>query len=83
MSWKTLAVLLVLAAGLGGPSFHLGGTVRNRIYLGDQTEYRITTDQVGELVVRRQNASGVSTGLGPGEPVVVRWHEEANLVLVG
>jgi ABC-type Fe3+/spermidine/putrescine transport system ATPase subunit len=62
-------------------------TVRGRIhqgtYLGDQTEYRITTDQVGELVARRQNASGASTGLGPGEPVVVRWHEEANLVLVG
>jgi len=22
-------------------------------------------------------------GVGPGDPVVVRWHEEANLILVG
>ncbi|HEX5825252.1 MAG TPA: ABC transporter ATP-binding protein, partial [Candidatus Limnocylindrales bacterium] len=59
------------------------GRIRQGTYLGDQTEYRITTDQVGELVARRQNASGASTGLGPGDPVVVRWHEEANLILVG
>jgi spermidine/putrescine transport system ATP-binding protein len=64
-------------------------TIRGRInqgtYLGDQTEYRVQTDQAGELVVRRQNQLGASTsqGMGPGDPVSVRWHEEANLVLVG
>ena len=64
-------------------------TIRGRInqgtYLGDQTEYRIQTDQAGELVARRQNQLGASTsqGMGPGDPVTVRWHEEANLVLVG
>ena len=64
-------------------------TIRGRInqgtYLGDQTEYRIQTDQAGELVARRQNQLGASTGqgMGPGDPVSVRWHEEANLVLVG
>jgi hypothetical protein len=37
------------------------------------------------LVVRRQNAmgAGAGQGLGPGDPVTVRWREEANLVLVG
>ena len=61
------------------------GRINQGTYLGDQTEYRIQTDQAGELVVRRQNQLGASTsqGMGPGDPVTVRWHEEANLVLVG
>ena len=59
------------------------GRVRQGTYLGDQTEYRIETERAGELVARRQNATGATSGqgLGPGDPVVVRWHEEANLVL--
>jgi spermidine/putrescine transport system ATP-binding protein len=38
----------------------------------------------GELVTRRQNASGASDagGLGPGDAVVIRWEDSANLVLV-
>ena len=45
----------------------------------------IDTDLAGELIVRRQNVAGTSggAGLGPGDPVIVRWHEDANLVLVG
>ena len=60
------------------------GRVRQGTYLGDQTEYRIETDAVGDLVVRRQNetADASNRTFGPGEPVVVSWHEEANLVLV-
>lgn len=61
------------------------GRVRQGTYLGDQTEYRVTTEQAGELIVRHQNASGAggAPGARPGDPVVVRWHEEANLVLAG
>jgi spermidine/putrescine transport system ATP-binding protein len=61
------------------------GRINQGTYLGDQTEYRVQTDQAGELVVRRQNELGASAGhgLGAGDPVTVRWHEEANLVLVG
>ncbi len=61
------------------------GQVRQGTYLGDQTEYRVTTDQAGELIVRHQNATGAggAPGAGPGDPVVVRWHEEANLILAG
>jgi spermidine/putrescine transport system ATP-binding protein len=63
----------------------IAGRVHQGTYLGEQTEYRIRTDQAGELVVRRQNQLGERTGqgLGPGEPVTVRWHEAANLVLAG
>jgi spermidine/putrescine transport system ATP-binding protein len=61
------------------------GRIHQGTYLGDQTEYRVQTDGAGELIVRRQNAAGAgaSQGLGPGDPVMVRWREEANLVLVG
>jgi spermidine/putrescine transport system ATP-binding protein len=61
------------------------GRVRQGTYLGEQTEYRIQTEGAGELIARRQNQLGDSTGqgLGPGDPVAVRWHEGANLVLVG
>ena len=34
-------------------------------------------------VARTQRERGASQGLGPGDPVIVRWREEANLVLVG
>jgi spermidine/putrescine transport system ATP-binding protein len=61
------------------------GRIHQGTYLGDQTEFRVQTDGAGELIVRRQNATGAATGqgLGPGDPVTVRWREEANLVLVG
>jgi spermidine/putrescine transport system ATP-binding protein len=61
------------------------GRVNQGTYLGDQTEFRVQTDLAGELIVRRQNQLGEQTshGLGPGEPVTVRWHEAANLILAG
>ena len=63
----------------------IDGRISQGTYLGDQTEYRVQTEDAGELVVRRQNVAGAasSQGVGPGDPVRVRWHEEANLVLVG
>jgi spermidine/putrescine transport system ATP-binding protein len=61
------------------------GRINQGTYLGDQTEYRVHTDQAGELIVRRQNATGAegTQGMGPGDRVVVRWREEANLILAG
>ncbi len=61
------------------------GRINQGTYLGDQTEFRVQTDEAGELIVRRQNAmgAGASLGLGPGDPVQVRWRDEANLVLAG
>jgi spermidine/putrescine transport system ATP-binding protein len=61
------------------------GRIHQGTYLGDQTEYRVQTEQAGELIVRHQNAAGAggALGVGPGDPVIVRWHEEANLILAG
>ncbi len=60
------------------------GRIHQGTYLGDTTEFRIQTDLAGELIVRRQNATGAgaSAGMGPGDPVLVRWRDAANLVLV-
>jgi spermidine/putrescine transport system ATP-binding protein len=60
------------------------GRIRQGTYLGDQTEYRVETDAIGEVIVRRQNAGGGTTEptFAPGDAVTVRWHEEANLVLL-
>ena len=62
----------------------LAGRINQGTYLGNHTEYRVVTDD-GELIVRRQNTVGAgrAVGGGPGDPVVVRWHEEANLILAG
>ncbi|MFL5770869.1 MAG: ABC transporter ATP-binding protein [Chloroflexota bacterium] len=61
------------------------GRVHQGTYLGEQTEYRVSTDSAGELVVRRQNQLGDTSGqrMAPGDPVTVRWHQAANLILVG
>ncbi|MEO5965483.1 MAG: ABC transporter ATP-binding protein [Candidatus Limnocylindrales bacterium] len=60
------------------------GRVHQGTYLGDQTEFRITTDVAGEVVARRQNATGAAAvlGIGPGDPVHIRWEDSANLILV-
>lgn len=71
------------AAPTGFTQVH--GRVHQGTYIGDQTEYRVATEQAGELIVRHQNAAGAggAPGAGPGDPVIVRWHEEANLILAG
>ena len=76
----------VTADGAGAPDAgwsSIPGRIHQGTYLGDQTEFRVQTELAGELVVRRQNATGAqaSQGMGPGDPVTVQWQEEANLVL--
>jgi ABC-type Fe3+/spermidine/putrescine transport system ATPase subunit len=73
------------AAQADGTITQIQGRVRQGTYLGDQTEYRVDTDEAGEIIVRHQNAAGAggAPGVGPGDPVVVRWQEDANLILAG
>jgi hypothetical protein len=70
-----------VAAGLGGPSFHLAGTVRNRIYLGDQTEFSIATGATGDILVRIAK-DGAAGDLAPGASVTLGWREASGLSLV-
>ncbi len=62
------------------------GRIQQGTYLGDQTEFRVQTEQAGEAhrpPPERDGRHGRASGLGPGDPVTVRWQEEANLVLAG
>jgi spermidine/putrescine transport system ATP-binding protein len=62
-------------------SVRIPGRVSEATYLGDQNEYRVET-ALGELVARRQNNAGsAGPSFGPGDPVVVTWSTDANLVL--
>jgi len=60
------------------------GRIHQGTYLGDQTEFRVATDVAGEVIARRQNAGGSESvaGVGPGDAVVLRWEDSANLILV-
>jgi spermidine/putrescine transport system ATP-binding protein len=83
---ERLEVVSADSAGEAGPGMsQIRGRVQQGTYLGDQTEYRVDTDEAGEVIVRHQNAAGAggAPGVGPGDPVVVRWQEEANLILAG
>jgi spermidine/putrescine transport system ATP-binding protein len=84
---ERVEVLPADRAGTGAEAgwTEIPGRVHQGTYLGDQTEYRIETALAGELVARRQNVAGAggALGAGPGDPVVVRWHEEADLILAG
>ena len=83
---ERLEVVPAEGAGQAGDRMsQIRGRVRQGTYLGDQTEYRVDTDEADEVIVRLQNAAGAggTPGVGPGDPVVVRWQEEANLILAG
>jgi len=69
-------------ATAGAGATRLDGRVSQAMYLGDQIEYRIETP-VGELMIRRQNSEGggAIVGVGPGDPVIVGWRDDANLIL--
>ena len=59
------------------------GRVTQGTYLGDQTEYRVATDALGDVIVRTPMTTGADArSFGPGEAVIVAWHEDAVLILV-
>lgn len=63
--------------------FSVQGNITNRIYLGHQAEFRVVTDQLGEILVRiPKTAEAVSLGLAPGNPVFVGWQWNLGLALM-
>ena len=54
--------------------------VKNRIFLGGQTEYLVETDDLGDILIRAsKHAEGVSGGFSPGDLVKVGWDESSAL----
>jgi spermidine/putrescine transport system ATP-binding protein len=71
------------AASAGGSGdFVVPGRILNRIYLGDQTEFSVASEGLGEVLVRASKTSAaVSSGLAPGDAVVIGWRQQAGLAL--
>ncbi len=58
------------------------GRILNRIYLGDQTEFSVASEALGEVLVRAPKTSeAVASGLAPGDAVVIGWRQQAGLAL--
>jgi spermidine/putrescine transport system ATP-binding protein len=57
------------------------GTIRNRIYLGDHTEFSIETAHLGTMLVRLPKSSMAAMELQPGDTVAVGWRPDRVLIL--
>jgi spermidine/putrescine transport system ATP-binding protein len=57
------------------------GQVRNRIYLGDHTEFSVHVPDFGEVMVRRPKSDPLALSLQPGDAVELGWRGEQALAL--
>ncbi|MFV1967453.1 MAG: ABC transporter ATP-binding protein [Pirellulaceae bacterium] len=58
----------------------MSARVKNRIFLGQQTEYLVETDELGDiLVLTSKHAEGISGGFSPGDAVKVGWDDTSAL----
>jgi spermidine/putrescine transport system ATP-binding protein len=54
--------------------------VKNRIFLGEQTEYLVETDDLGDILIHAsKHAEGISGGFSPGDVVRVGWDDASAL----
>lgn len=69
------------AEGLG-TDIVISGRVKNRIFLGEHTEYLVETPGYGDiLVLSPKHVEGISGGFERGENVTVGWKNEIALAL--
>ncbi len=56
--------------------------VRNRLFLGEQTEYLVEAEGLGEILVRApKHAEAMTGGFDTGDQVLIGWREAAALAL--
>lgn len=56
--------------------------IRNRIFLGEQTEYLVDAEGLGEVLVRAPKHAETQTGgFKPGDKVLIGWQSAAALAL--
>ncbi len=54
--------------------------VKNRIFLGQQTEYLVHSDEFGDvLVLASKHAESLTGGFSPGDPVRIGWDDSSAL----
>ena len=64
-----------------GLDLHRPGQVRNRIYLGDHTEFSVHVAELGELMVRLPKSDPLAMRLQPGDAAEVGWRADQALAL--
>jgi len=57
------------------------GQVRNRIFLGDHTEFSIHVAELGEIMVRLPKSDPLAMRLQPGDAAEIGWRAEQALAL--
>lgn len=55
--------------------------VRNRIYLGDHSEFSLAAEDFGDVLARMPKSSALATELVPGDAVEIGWRSEQALAL--
>ncbi|MGE3966590.1 MAG: ABC transporter ATP-binding protein [Dongiaceae bacterium] len=62
--------------------YRFRGRVRNRIYLGDQTEFSVAVPELGEILVRAPKGSAAgAAGFAAGAEIALGWRRERALAL--
>jgi spermidine/putrescine transport system ATP-binding protein len=76
-------VIGLWAAGAAPANLDLrrSGQVRNRIYLGDHTEFSVFVAEFGELMVRLPKSDPLALQLQPGDAADIGWRAEQTLAL--
>ena len=65
-----------------GTDIVLNGRIKNRIFLGEHTEYLIETEGVGDLLVlSSKHIESTGGGFNPGDAVSLGWKNETALAL--
>jgi spermidine/putrescine transport system ATP-binding protein len=64
-----------------GVAFRAEARVLNRIFLGEQTEYLVTHERLGEFMVRSPRRGNAMTAFEIGDKVAVGWPPDAALIL--
>ena len=60
----------------------LNGRIKNRIFLGEHTEYLIDADGLGDvLVLSPKHFESASGGFNPGDAIAIGWKNDSALTL--
>lgn len=60
------------------------GVISNRIFLGEQTEYVVKTDELGDVLVLASRLAEAETGIfETGQTVLIGWDKQMALILKG
>jgi ABC-type Fe3+/spermidine/putrescine transport system ATPase subunit len=65
----------------GDLDLRVQGQVRNRIYLGDHTEFSVHVPELGELMVRLPKSDPLAMRLQPGDAAEIGWRADQALAL--